>query len=79
MEYPLKFIEPTIKLNTWRAQLETLSIQGYPDFANSSNVITPKVSIKLSVRTPPTFPPEESKKILIEKLTQNIPHNAKVP
>jgi acetylornithine deacetylase/succinyl-diaminopimelate desuccinylase-like protein len=78
LQYPLVDVEPTIKLSTWGAQLETLTIAGYTPYDESSNVITPHLSIKLSIRLPPTFSPAQAKKIVIEKLTKNIPHNAQV-
>ena len=64
--------------NTWRANLSIVGASGLPDAACAGNVIRASTTVKLSMRLPPSADPSECRAKLIEKLTTNVPYNAKV-
>jgi hypothetical protein len=65
-------------LNGWSAQLAVIAAKGLPDPIGSGNVLLPYTETRLSIRLPPTKNHEEAKKILLEKLQENPPYNAKI-
>ena len=64
--------------NTWRANLSITGASGLPDTSIAGNVVRASTSVKLSLRLPPSKNPQEAEAALIEKLTTNVPYNAKV-
>lgn len=64
--------------NTWRPNLSITGAAGLPDTAIAGNVVRASTTVKLSLRLPPTSNPKEAEAKLIEKLTTNVPYNAKV-
>ena len=64
--------------NTWRSNLSIVGAAGLPDAACAGNVIRAATTVKLSLRLPPSADPAECERKLIEKLTTNVPYNAKV-
>lgn len=64
--------------NTWRPNLAITGIEGIPNLTNAGNVVRPSTSVRLSMRQSPITDAEEMKKILIEKVTTNVPYGAKV-
>lgn len=64
--------------NTWRPNLSIVGANGLPDCGIAGNVVRASTSVKLSLRLPPTADPVATEAKLIEKLTTNVPHNAKV-
>lgn len=64
--------------NVWRANCSITGAAGLPDISVAGNVVRPGTSVRLSMRLPPTMNPSDATKILEKKLTQDVPHNAKV-
>ena len=64
--------------NTWRPNLSITGAAGLPEIPIAGNVVRSNTTVKLSLRLPPTSNPAEAEAKLIEKLTTNVPHNAKV-
>ncbi len=63
---------------TWRPALSVIGGDGLPKSDNAGNVTLPSLSIKLSMRLPPTCDAEKAGKILKNILEANPPFNAKV-
>jgi len=51
---------------------------GLPGIAMAGNVIRPKTGVRISMRLPPTMDPKKAHDVMVEKLTTNVPYNAKV-
>ena len=64
--------------NTWRPNLSITGASGLPNVKIAGNVVRASTSLKLSMRLPPSADPLEAEAKMIEKLTTNVPHNAKV-
>lgn len=64
--------------NTWRPNLSVVGASGLPDTSIAGNVVRASTTLALSLRLPPSAPAMETEAKLIEKLTTNPPHNAKV-
>lgn len=64
--------------NVWRSNLTITGIDGIPPVAIAGNAVRAKTGIRASMRLCPNADPEASLKIMIEKLTTNVPYNAKV-
>eukprot|EP01017_Pseudomicrothorax_dubius_P038257 TRINITY_DN5704_c0_g1_i1.p1 TRINITY_DN5704_c0_g1~~TRINITY_DN5704_c0_g1_i1.p1 ORF type:complete len:484 (+),score=120.17 TRINITY_DN5704_c0_g1_i1:1396-2847(+) len=63
---------------TWRPQLSVTGADGLPPTATAGNVLRPKTTLKLSIRTPPTLETQTALKELTSILTSNPPYNAHV-
>lgn len=63
---------------TWRPQLAITGAEGFPSIENAGNVTLPKISVKLSMRLPPTLSGKAAKEALEKILTENPPFGAKV-
>lgn len=64
--------------NVWRASLSITGAAGLPEIAIAGNVVRSSTSVRLSCRLPPTMNPTTATKILTDKLTTDVPYNAKV-
>lgn len=64
--------------NTWRPNLSITGAAGLPDVSVAGNVVRQSTSVKLSMRLPPSKNPAEAEAKMLELLTTNVPHNAKV-
>merc|ERR1719272_251805 len=64
--------------NVWRASMSVTGQAGLPDMSVAGNVVRPATSVGLSIRLSPTQDPAVITDILEKKLTENVPHNAKV-
>ena len=64
--------------NTWRANLSITGAAGLPDTSIAGNVVRASTQVRLSLRLPPSANPVETEAKLIQKLTTNVPYNAKV-
>ncbi|CAD8206663.1 unnamed protein product [Paramecium pentaurelia] len=62
----------------WRAQLSVTGGDDIPNCNQAGNVITPKTTLKLSLRLPPTKNHLEAKESFVKLLTTNVPYNASV-
>jgi acetylornithine deacetylase/succinyl-diaminopimelate desuccinylase-like protein len=63
---------------TWMPSLAVLGINGIPDIQNAGNVLRTDLSLKLSVRLPPTLDPEKAEKAIKEAIIPNSPFGAEV-
>lgn len=51
---------------------------GLPATGMAGNVLRPSTTVRISMRLPPTYEAHDADKILHEKLTTDVPYNAKV-
>ncbi len=63
---------------TWRPALSLVGADGIPAIANAGNVTLPSLSVKLSMRVPPTCDVKKASLALKEILESHPPFNAKV-
>src|SRR3990167_8494915 len=63
---------------TWRPALSIVGIDGVPSTSNAGNVTLPSLSVKLSLRVPPTCDAKKASIALKEILENNPPFGAKV-
>lgn len=64
--------------STWEANMSITGIEGLPDIAMAGNVIRPKTGVRISMRLPPSMDPKIAQKVIEDKLTTDVPYNAKV-
>lgn len=64
--------------NVWRPNMSITGADGLPPIASAGNVLRPKSSVRISMRLCPTFDAKKAEEIIREKLSANIPYNAKV-
>ncbi|OGT33015.1 MAG: peptidase M20 [Gammaproteobacteria bacterium RIFCSPHIGHO2_02_FULL_39_13] len=70
--------EELILNRTWRPALSIVGIDGVPSTSNAGNVTLPSLTVKLSIRIPPTCDMKKASDTLKEMLEKNPPFNAKV-
>lgn len=63
---------------TWKPALSVIGIDGMPLIENAGNVTLPYLSVKLSMRLPPTCNPEKAARALKNILEKKPPYQAKV-
>lgn len=71
-------IAELILRRTWKPALSVIGSDGMPSISNAGNVTLPKISLKLSMRLPPTCDADDAAKKLKEILETNPPHQASV-
>lgn len=71
-------ISELILRRTWKPALSVIGCDGMPAIENAGNVTLPVLSIKLSMRIPPTCDPDQAAKALKTMLENNPPYQAKV-
>ncbi|HTM63361.1 MAG TPA: M20 family metallopeptidase [Gammaproteobacteria bacterium] len=71
-------ISELILRRTWKPALSVIGIDGMPSIENAGNVTLPKLSVKLSMRLPPSCDAEAANKKLHDTLVSNPPHDAKI-
>lgn len=64
--------------NTWRPTLTVVGMTGFPVAETAGNVLRDKTTCRLSIRLPPTFDAEESKKVVTDILSKDPPFGSKV-
>ena len=64
--------------NTWRANLAVTGAGGLAEMSKAGNVVRPFTEVRLSMRISPLKDATEATNQMIEKLTTNVPYNAKV-
>jgi len=70
---------PEMYLNkTWRPNLSVTGAEGLPPIASAGNVLRPKTTLRCSMRLCPVFDAHKAEEIITEKLSTNVPYNAKV-
>ncbi|OGT45170.1 MAG: peptidase M20 [Gammaproteobacteria bacterium RIFCSPHIGHO2_12_FULL_41_20] len=63
---------------TWRPALSIIGIEGIPSIAYAGNVTLPSLTVKLSMRLPPTCNAEHAACTLKTTLEQNPPYQAQI-
>jgi acetylornithine deacetylase/succinyl-diaminopimelate desuccinylase-like protein len=63
---------------TWRATLAVTGADGLPPTQNAGNVLLPEVTLKLSLRLPPTTDPNVAAKVVKAVLERDPPYGAQV-
>jgi acetylornithine deacetylase/succinyl-diaminopimelate desuccinylase-like protein len=63
---------------TWKPALSVIGSDGMPTIENAGNVTLPTLSVKLSMRLPPTVSPESAAHALKTTLETNPPHDANI-
>jgi acetylornithine deacetylase/succinyl-diaminopimelate desuccinylase-like protein len=64
--------------NTWKATLAVTGADGLPALASAGNVLLPEVSVKLSLRLPPTCDARRATRAVREALERDPPYGAQV-
>ena len=64
--------------NVWRPNLSITGASGIPHFTKAGNVVRSSTTVRISMRLSPDFNSEVAKNKMIEILTKDVPHNAKV-
>jgi acetylornithine deacetylase/succinyl-diaminopimelate desuccinylase-like protein len=63
---------------TWRPALAYTGQEGFPDLVQGGNVLRPKTSLKLSLRTPPSLSAPEAAERLKNLLESEPPYGARI-
>lgn len=71
-------ISELILRRTWKPALSVIGCDGMPAIENAGNVTLPALSVKLSMRLPPTCDPEIASQALKNIIEKNPPHHAEV-
>ena len=64
--------------SSWRPNLSVTGAEGLPDISKAGNVVRPSTSVRLSMRLSPNKDCNEAVQQMVEKLTTDVPYNAKV-
>lgn len=64
--------------NVWYPNLSVTGADGLPPIAMAGNVVRSSTSVRLSMRLCPAMNAKEAEEIIVKKLTENVPYNAKV-
>ena len=64
--------------NVWRPQMAITGMSEMPQIATAGNVLRPKTAVRISMRIPPVLDPKQVRDIIVQKLTTDVPYNAKV-
>ena len=64
--------------NTWRPSLAVTGADGLPPLSAAGNVLLPEISLKISLRLPPTVDPASASRAVQQALQHNPPYGAQV-
>ncbi len=64
--------------STWRGTLAVTGVDGFPPTQTAGNVLLPALTLKLSLRLPPTCEPEQAARAVQAALEHNPPYGAQV-
>ena len=64
--------------STWRSTLAVTGAEGFPPVVSAGNVLLPEVTVKLSLRLPPTCDATRAAHAVREALTRDPPYGAQV-
>jgi acetylornithine deacetylase/succinyl-diaminopimelate desuccinylase-like protein len=64
--------------NTWRPTLAVTGAEGLPSLGSAGNVLLPEISLKVSLRLPPTVDPEAAGAAVRKALERDPPYGAHV-
>jgi len=63
---------------TWMPALTIVGMDGIPSTTKGGNVVHPRLTLKCSIRLPPTMEPKGCAEFVQEELTRDAPYGAKV-
>jgi acetylornithine deacetylase/succinyl-diaminopimelate desuccinylase-like protein len=64
--------------NTWRASLAVTGADGLPPLSAAGNVLLPEITLKISLRLPPTVDPARASRAVRDALQRDPPYAAQV-
>jgi acetylornithine deacetylase/succinyl-diaminopimelate desuccinylase-like protein len=64
--------------NTWRPSLSVTGADGLPPSSAAGNVLLPEISLKISLRLPPTVDPARARRAVTEVLQRDPPYRAQI-
>ena len=64
--------------STWKGTLAVTGADGFPPTSSAGNVLLPALTLKLSLRLPPTCEPARAARAVKEALERNPPYRARV-
>lgn len=64
--------------STWEPNMSITGMSDIPAISMAGNAVRPKTSARISMRLPPSMNHHKAKEIIRQKLTENVPYNAKV-
>jgi len=64
--------------NTWRATLSVTGADGFPPVRTAGNVLLPEITLKISLRLPPTIDPASASQAVRTALEHEPPYGAQV-
>jgi hypothetical protein len=64
--------------NTWRPSLAVTGAEGLPPLSAAGNVLLPEISLKISLRLPPTVDPMRASAAVLKVLERDPPYGAHV-
>jgi hypothetical protein len=64
--------------NTWEPNLSITGADHLPPIQIAGNVVRPKTAVRVSMRLSPAMDPKKAQDIIVQKLTTDVPYNAKV-
>ena len=64
--------------NTWRPSLAVTGADGLPPLSAAGNVLLPEISLKISLRLPPTVDPARASRAVRQALQHNPPYGAQI-
>ncbi len=64
--------------NTWRPSLAVTGADGLPAVSAAGNVLLPEISLKISLRLPPTVDPARASRAVSDALLRDPPYGAQV-
>jgi len=70
--------EDWLRARTWEPSIAYVGVAGMPPPERAGNVIRPATTVKLAVRLPPTCPADRAADALVDTLTADPPHGARV-
>ena len=68
----------TYMARVWEPTLTVTGIDGLPEVAKAGNVLNPSLTMRLSIRIPPTLDHDAAKDFVIKELERDPPYGAKV-
>ena len=64
--------------NVWRPTLAITGCDGMPPLSSAGNVVRSDTALRLSLRLPPSCDSKKALQSLLDKVTTDIPYNAKI-
>jgi acetylornithine deacetylase/succinyl-diaminopimelate desuccinylase-like protein len=71
-------MEQLLVNNTWRPTLAVTGAQGLPPLGVAGNVLLPEISLKISLRLPPTVDPERASRAVRAAMERDPPYGAHI-